>query len=239
MNGDLEERLARAGRIDAPPVDATDLWARGRRRARRTRTVVTTLSIVAVLAVGTPVALTVRHTLNAPHVDVANAPAACPQPAVAGDPGATLTRGEGAREVAAAIEAAGGDLPANPPDRFVDAQGATKHALDQLAAAGVVAGKRDDPTHFGAGDPLTRGHLATLLVRGYALVAGHALDQPAGNPYRDDDTSPHESDLETAAAAGLLDEQAPGTIGAFDPVTAAGLTDALARFHVLVTGACP
>ena len=52
---------------------------------------------------------------------------------------------------------------------FTDTGGVHEANIDALAAAGITAGCATDPLRFCPGDPVTRGQMATLLVR--------ALDQ--------------------------------------------------------------
>ncbi len=103
-----------------------------------------------------------------------------------------LTRGETAAFIVRAL-----NLPATETDYFPDDDGSTFEGdINALAEAGIARGNSDGT--FGPDDPLTRGEMAAFLNR--AFVDG---DEPAGDPFTDDDTSIFEGDIEAIAAAGI------------------------------------
>ena len=128
------------------------------------------------------------------------------------DPSTAVNRGQLASFLMRLIRSAGGSLPAAPPDRFDDDGGIVHHfAINRLAAVGVVQGQTD--TMFAPGAAVSRGQLASLLVRAYEHRSGTAL--PDGDDaFDDDDGSVHETSIDKAAAAGLTLGVAEG---AFDP----------------------
>lgn len=97
------------------------------------------------------------------------------------------------------VYAAGRTLPAQGvtyPDIVGHPQ---EPAIRQLAAAGIVTGKADGS--YGPGDPVSRAQMATFIVR-TAEYVGDALPRPA-DYFDDDETSPHQDNINAAAAAGL------------------------------------
>jgi hypothetical protein len=116
-------------------------------------------------------------------------------------PGQVATRGAVATMVAAALEEAGAELPADPPDAFTDDAGSTHELrINQLAALGVVRGF--DADRFGPTQTVSRAQLATLLVQAY-----EALFEPldAGrDAFTDDEGSVHEANIDAAAEAGWV-----------------------------------
>lgn len=228
--GDVEELLERASRIEGTHVDPAAIWETEQRRRRTRRAVQVVTATVAVLALATPVGIAMYRELSSPSVDVAETPdrtpggtAAAGCPAVPAD-GDVVSRRAGAAAVVAVMEAAGLPLPSEAPDRFVDDDPPEDEAIDQLAALGVLQGTSRSPELFAPDAPLTRGQLASLLVRSYELTTGERIDAPA-DPFVDDDSSPHEPDTAKAAAAGLLP---PSTSRGFAP-EAAVLDGELAR----------
>lgn len=88
-------------------------------------------------------------------------------------------------------------LPAAPSAGFTDTSGSIFVAdIDRLAAAGITLGCGDG-TRFCPDKPVTREQMAAFLVRGLGYT--DRLD----NPFRDDDGSVFESDIEKLAAAGV------------------------------------
>lgn len=103
--------------------------------------------------------------------------------------------------VARALESLGVELPARPDDAFVDDEASVhERAINQLAALGIVSG-----TGAGRYDPLgtvTRGQMATFLVRSYEAATGHDL-RAVRNSFTDDEGFVHERNINRAATAGL------------------------------------
>jgi hypothetical protein len=142
-------------------------------------------------------------------------------------PDGTVTRSQLASFVARGLEAAGVTLPAAPPDAFGD-DGASVHRLriDQLAALGVVGGVA--PGVFAPDAPVTRGQLASFLVRAHAQVDHVPLPERSGF-FSDDDGTAHEANIDRAAAAGLAGGVAPGSFAPSAPVSRGQLASFLAR----------
>lgn len=213
MSDDLEDLLERASHVRPRPVDPDGIWATGTKRRRARRTVQAATTTLVVLALATPLAITASRDLATPGVDVADVPdgtiPATPSRElgcedVADRDDVPVTRARGATVILAALEAAEVPLPASPPDRFVDDDGSVaEHAIDRLAGVGILQGTSGAPERFAPNDPLTRGQLASLLVRSYERATGDRL-AARDDPFRDDDGTPHETDNAKAAAAGLL-----------------------------------
>src|SRR3546814_11133454 len=69
--------------------------------------------------------------------------------------------------VARMIPEAGGSLSDSPPDAFSDDTGSVhEHAINQLAAAGILRGTSSGV--YGADDPIDRAQLASILDRALA-----------------------------------------------------------------------
>ena len=119
-------------------------------------------------------------------------------------PAGTVTRGQMASFVARMITAAGGTLPASPPDAFNDDNGSVhEHSINQLASIGVVYGS-PGTGGYAPQQPVDRAQAASILVR--ALIhldvtfsndppdyftddnglGPRAGDQPAGHERRRD-----------------------------------------------------
>src|SRR3546814_2840298 len=88
------------------------------------------------------------------------------------------------------IPEAGGSLSDSPPDAFSDDTGSVhEHAINQLAAAGILRGTSSGV--YGADDPIDRAQLASILDRalahlGVTLTGGE-------NAFDDDSGSVHET----------------------------------------------
>lgn len=118
------------------------------------------------------------------------------------DPHALVSRGQMASELATLMEAAGYTLPNNPPDKFPDDNGSVhEHAINQLAALDVIHGYTNG--NFGPNDPLTRGQVASLVVRAYQVVTGTDVTG-APDAFSDDTGSGHEDDINKAASKGWV-----------------------------------
>jgi hypothetical protein len=84
------------------------------------------------------------------------------------------------------------------------------------------------PGQFRPGDPVTRGQMATFLVRAHDLVSADDLPV-AGSRFVDDGGSVHEASIDKSAAAGLAGGTSAGIFSPLSPVTRAQLTSFLAR----------
>ncbi len=83
-------------------------------------------------------------------------------------PGATVTRGQMASFLAGIVDAAG-QLPSDAPDAFTDDDGSVhEENINALAVLGIITGDGDDRVR--PADEVTRGQLASLLVRTHAVL---------------------------------------------------------------------
>src|SRR3546814_1431003 len=81
-------------------------------------------------------------------------------------PGMPVTRAQMASFIARLIEAAGGELPEDPPEAFDDDEGSVhEHSIDRLAAVGIVEGRSGRT--FEPSAMVTRAQMASFLVRAY------------------------------------------------------------------------
>jgi hypothetical protein len=112
-----------------------------------------------------------------------------------------VTRGQAASTIARLMEAAGFALPTSPPNAFADDDTSVHaHRIDQLAAIGVVNGFADGTYH--PNDTVTRGQIASLLVRAYDLITNSSITGP--DAFGDDEGSVHEDAINAAAAKGWV-----------------------------------
>ena len=118
------------------------------------------------------------------------------------DPHALVTRGQMASELADLMEAAGFTLPNNPPDAFPDDNGTVhEHAINQLAQIGVIHGYTNG--NFGPNDDVSRGQVASLVVRAYEVVTNATI--PASQEqFTDTKGSGHEDDINKAFSKGWV-----------------------------------
>lgn len=115
-------------------------------------------------------------------------------------------------------------LELSPPERsmFTDTEASTFEAeIEAIAVADITAGCA--PHQYCPDAPVTRGQMASLLVR--------ALELPPveGDPFTDDEHSIHERDIAALAAAGLTHGCESGSFCPDDPVTRAQMGSFLAR----------
>src|SRR3546814_20550856 len=93
-----------------------------------------------------------------------------------------MTRAQLATFIARLIEASGKPLPAEPFDAFVDDWGSAHElSINQLAAVGVVKGRGQ---HYDPNTTVTRGEMATIVVRAHDLIAASPLP-PGADRFRD------------------------------------------------------
>ena len=127
-------------------------------------------------------------------------------------PAASLTRGQVAAFMVRTVVAAGGAVPPAGPAGIVDTgESVHRDAIDQLTAMGVVSVAAD--RRFRPGAAASRSEMVSLLVATYEYLAGQPLATGADR-FDDDDTSPHQSLINSAAAAGLVQGTGPRT---FEP----------------------
>lgn len=114
------------------------------------------------------------------------------------------------------------------PGAFVDTLGSVHHdAIVALAAAGAVTGYRDGT--FGAGDPVTRGQLASMVARTLRLPG---RDTPS---FSDVAGSVHELAINALAWRGIVVGRTDGSYGPNQPVTRAQAAAMLRRSMNLFT----
>lgn len=143
------------------------------------------------------------------------------------EPSRSVTRAQMATLVAQSILRSGGDLPSDPGNHFVDDDGSV-HAgsIDRLAAAGLVFGT--STSRYGPGESISRGQMASLLVRAHEYRTGEQLTA-RNDHFRDDDTSVHEDAINRAAEAGFTTGKPDGTYAPAEPVSRAQMASFLTR----------
>lgn len=123
-------------------------------------------------------------------------------------PAIEVTRAQMASFVARMITAAGGTLPASPPDAFTDDTGMVhEKAINQLAAIGVVNGVR-----AGIYEPkaaIDRAQLASILARALTNL-GVTLPSSPPAAFSDDNESVHEKAIDQLADEGVVAGTSPG-----------------------------
>jgi D-alanyl-D-alanine carboxypeptidase len=102
--------------------------------------------------------------------------------------------------------------------------------IEWLAARGVTRGCTT--TTFCPRQPVTRGQMASFLVRMFGFPAA-----PAGDPFRDDDASAHEGDINRLYAAGITAGCGPGRFCPNGAVTREQMASFLVRALGLRYGA--
>ena len=126
-------------------------------------------------------------------------------------PAQAVTRAQMASFVARLIDASGAPLPEDPPDAFRDDDGSAYEPheanIDRLAEAGVIAGRT--ATSYAPGAPVTRGQMATFLVRAHRHVTGDAL--PLSRSWFHDRDPVHGDNVDRAAGAGIATGYSNGT----------------------------
>lgn len=124
------------------------------------------------------------------------------------------------------VRATGGMLPADPPDAFDDDDGSVHEpAINALAAAGVIEGV--GPRKFNSGGDVTRGQMATLIVRVLDHLAGEA--HTTTDDYFTDDSPPHETSINVAASLGVVTGTGPGIYEPNAPITRAATASIVGR----------
>lgn len=135
------------------------------------------------------------------------------------------------------LEADGVSLRDLPPydgrNAFVDVPAASVHVgpINRLADAGIVLGGTGGrpANQYAETTPVTRGQLASFLVRSYQYLTGQAL--PAGpNAFDDDNASVHQDAINRAANARLTFGLSAGTFGPDVPITRGQIAVFIARF---------
>ena len=146
-------------------------------------------------------------------------------------PNGSTTRGQLASMVVRLLERTTRPLPAAGPGAFGDDDGSVHEAnIDRLAAAGIVGGT--GPGTFAPNAPVSRAQVATIVARTADWV-GDAL--PAGpDVFADDDLSPHRSNIDAAAAAGIATGTGSASFSPLRDVTRAQVATFLARLADLL-----
>jgi hypothetical protein len=138
-----------------------------------------------------------------------------------------VTREQMATFLAGILERNGVDLPTDPDDAFDDDDGSVHElGINQMAQLGVVAGtggRRYDP----AGQ-VRREHMATFLVRAYRAASGEDLVE-AADYFADVAGSPHQANINKAAAAGIAGGLGEGRYGPLGTVTRGQMAAFVAR----------
>ncbi len=115
-------------------------------------------------------------------------------------PMAGVTRAQMATFLANAIDTRGEILPPAARDHFPDDNGSPHEAnINRLAAVGIVSGKAGG---YAPDDLVTRAQMATFLVRALGHGTG-VTPTTTADIFSDDETSPHEGNINAAASAGL------------------------------------
>jgi hypothetical protein len=144
-------------------------------------------------------------------------------------PAGNVTRAQMATFLARLLTSAGAELPSSPPDKFPDDNGNPhEHAINQLAAVGIISGGTDGK--YRPAGAVTRAQMATYLVRATEYRTAEQL--PGGNAdvFTDDNGDPHETNINKAATAGFTGGRADGTYGPSELVR----RDQMASFLVRV-----
>lgn len=116
-------------------------------------------------------------------------------------PSQSVTRAQMATFLARTITSAGGVLPASQRDWFADDDGSPhEDSVNRLAEAGIVLGVGGGG--YAPRSPVHRDQMATFLVRVHHHLGGEPLSADR-DYFVDDDASPHEDNIDLAAARGL------------------------------------
>jgi thermitase len=140
-------------------------------------------------------------------------------------PQRSLTRGQVATLLAGVVDLAG-RLPSSAPNAFGDDDGDVHEpSIDRLAALGVVQGTggRYEPAR-----PVTRAQVASLFVRVQELLTGVRLEARP-TTFVDILLVPQRTDIEKAAAAGLVNGRTATTYDPAGTTTRAQAVSLVAR----------
>lgn len=132
-------------------------------------------------------------------------------------PTTPVTRAQAASLLARALA-----LPASPADAFSDDAGSVhENAINALAAAGVTTGC--GAGRFCPDDPMTRGQMASFLVRALAIPGADT------DAFADDRSDMHEAAINALAAVGITTGCDSDRFCPADPVTRGQAASFLAR----------
>ena len=148
-----------------------------------------------------------------------------------------VTRAQMASFLARLIDETDVTLPGSPPDAFTDDEAAQFAAhednINRLAAAGIVAGR--SASSFAPDEPVTRGQMATFIVRAADLVTGRSL--PIGSHWFRDRDPVHGDNVDRAATAGIATGFSNGTFRPGQEVRRDQMASFLARLLDLIVEA--
>jgi hypothetical protein len=119
-----------------------------------------------------------------------------------------LKRSDAAIIIAKALEIMNEDAA---PSGFTDVPERAAIAVNSLKAAGIINGKT--ATKFGAGDTLTRGEMALILAKAYALKGGNTADLPFT-----DVSDRYETAVAALVEAGITSGKTATKFGTADPI---------------------
>ncbi len=116
-------------------------------------------------------------------------------------PGGEVRRDQMASFLARTLRVAGVELPAAPQARFPDVtSGPHALAISQLADVGIVLGRQDG--RYGPAAPVTRGQMASFLVRTVEVVLDRDLAPEGTGPFTDI-RPPHADNIRVAGELGI------------------------------------
>jgi hypothetical protein len=157
------------------------------------------------------------------------------------EPAMTLSRAQAASIVENLLSASGAELPASSRDYFADDDGSVhEDAINRLAEAGVVSGRRDEV--YDPQTTVTRAELAALAVRGIEYRTVRSMP-PGPDHFTDDDGTTHEASIDKAAEAGIAAGRSSDVFEPHTPVRRDQAASVLLRgFELLLDngyGLCP
>lgn len=142
-------------------------------------------------------------------------------------PAGTVTRGQMASFVHRLVLAAGGDLPPDPVDRFVDDDGSVhEDAINALASIDVVRGKTAET--YAPQEPVERAQSASLVARAL-LHLGYTSGGEVVDAFADDEGLVHEPAANMLAGEGIITGTGPGRLGPVEPTRRDQMSSLLAR----------
>jgi hypothetical protein len=145
------------------------------------------------------------------------------------DPTRSVTRAQMASFLARLIDETDVVLPAGAPDAFTDDEDPQfaphEDNINRLAAAGIVAGRTS--TTFAPDEPVTRGQMATFIVRTAQHVTGESL--PIERSWFRDRDPTHGDNVDRAATAGIATGFSNGTYRPREDVRRDQMASFLAR----------
>ncbi len=149
-------------------------------------------------------------------------------------PDAVTTRAQLASLVVRALQDTQGTLPEQPADAFDDDEGSVhEHAIDQLAALGVLAGT--GPRRFWPDAPVSRGQAVAVLVRAQERDSGELLPVTRDH-FVDDEGNVHELAIDKAADARYAGGTTSSTFSPDAPVARRQTASLLVRWIDLRVG---